>query len=242
MTATTSVTVTTAAIKSLKLATTTPVLPLNMAGTITVTGNYSTIPESHGGKKYRGAAIGGTMGYSYSAQVVEVSVDEETGVSNGVTILVNGTRVTKGGAAFAGAEMAFAGGKWDTFRMLTHPGTSIIPGALVAAEVTGASGREFITGLAAGYEVIVPDLRGHGESDVDPEDRYDIVTYSRDVEALVRGVLGHERCGVVAGSPSTIEPPLTAAVTASTPMVALEVEHTRSPAAMSSSRAHSSTV
>jgi 4-hydroxybenzoyl-CoA reductase subunit alpha len=49
-------------------------------GTITVTGNYSTIPESQGGKKYRGAAIGGTMGYSYSAQVVEVSVDEETGV------------------------------------------------------------------------------------------------------------------------------------------------------------------
>jgi 4-hydroxybenzoyl-CoA reductase subunit alpha len=53
---------------------------LTDAGTITVTGNYSTIPESHGGKKYRGAAIGGTMGYSYSAQVVEVSVDEETGV------------------------------------------------------------------------------------------------------------------------------------------------------------------
>jgi 4-hydroxybenzoyl-CoA reductase subunit alpha len=49
-------------------------------GTITVTGTYSTIPESHGGKKYRGAAIGGTMGYSYSAQVVEVTVDEETGV------------------------------------------------------------------------------------------------------------------------------------------------------------------
>jgi 4-hydroxybenzoyl-CoA reductase subunit alpha len=48
-------------------------------GTITVTGNYSTIPESHGGKKYRGAAIGGTMGYSYSAQVVEVTIDEETG-------------------------------------------------------------------------------------------------------------------------------------------------------------------
>jgi 4-hydroxybenzoyl-CoA reductase subunit alpha len=53
---------------------------LKDSGTITVTGNYSTIPESHGGKKYRGAAIGGTMGYSYSAQVVEVTVDEETGV------------------------------------------------------------------------------------------------------------------------------------------------------------------
>jgi 4-hydroxybenzoyl-CoA reductase subunit alpha len=53
---------------------------LKDTGTITVTGNYSTIPDSHGGKKYRGAAIGGTMGYSYSAQVVEVSVDEATGV------------------------------------------------------------------------------------------------------------------------------------------------------------------
>ncbi len=53
---------------------------LKDSGTITVTGIYSTIPESHGGKKYRGAAIGGTMGYSYSAQVVEVGVDEDTGV------------------------------------------------------------------------------------------------------------------------------------------------------------------
>ncbi len=53
---------------------------LKDTGTITVTGNYSTIPASHGGKKYRGAAIGGTMGYSYSAQVVEVTVDEDTGV------------------------------------------------------------------------------------------------------------------------------------------------------------------
>jgi len=52
---------------------------LKDGGTVTVTGTYSTIPESHGGKKYRGAAIGATMGYSYSAQVVEVTVDEETG-------------------------------------------------------------------------------------------------------------------------------------------------------------------
>jgi len=55
---------------------------LKDTGTITVTGNYSTLPQSHGGKRYRGAAIGGTMGYSYSAQVVEVSVDEDTGVVN----------------------------------------------------------------------------------------------------------------------------------------------------------------
>src|SRR5499433_1667873 len=52
---------------------------LKDGGTITVAGTYSTLPQSHGGKKYRGAAIGGTMGYSYSAQVVEVSVDADTG-------------------------------------------------------------------------------------------------------------------------------------------------------------------
>jgi len=87
-------------------------------------------------------------------QAVRLMTGEEAGVRDGATIMVDGTRVTKGGAAFANAEMAFAGGKWDTFRMLTHPGTSIIPGAFVAAETTGASGRDFITGLVAGYEVM----------------------------------------------------------------------------------------
>ncbi len=51
---------------------------LEDTGTITAKGTFDTIPESHGGKKYRGAAIGGTMGFSYSAQVVEVSVDPDT--------------------------------------------------------------------------------------------------------------------------------------------------------------------
>jgi len=87
-------------------------------------------------------------------QAVSLITDEEAGVRSGATIMVDGARVTKGGAAFANAEMAFAGGKWDTFRMLTHPGTSIVPGAFVAAETAGVSGRDFITGLAAGYEVM----------------------------------------------------------------------------------------
>jgi 2-methylcitrate dehydratase PrpD len=87
-------------------------------------------------------------------QAVKLMSEEEAGVKHGATIMVDGSKVTKGGAAFANAEMAMAGGKWDTFRMLTHPGTSIIPGAFVAAETSGASGREFLTGLAAGYEVM----------------------------------------------------------------------------------------
>jgi pimeloyl-ACP methyl ester carboxylesterase len=51
----------------------------------------------------------------------------------------------------------------------------------------------------AGFEVIVPDLRGFGDSDLSPDDAYDIVLYSRDVHALVHDVLGHDRCLVVAG-------------------------------------------
>jgi 2-methylcitrate dehydratase PrpD len=87
-------------------------------------------------------------------QAIKLISEEEAGVKHGATIMVDGARVTRGGAAFANAEMAMAGGKWDTFRMLTHPGTSIIPGAFVAAETAGASGRDFLTGLAAGYEVM----------------------------------------------------------------------------------------
>jgi pimeloyl-ACP methyl ester carboxylesterase len=51
----------------------------------------------------------------------------------------------------------------------------------------------------AGYEVIVPDLRGYGDSDLSEKDDYDLVLYSRDLYALVHDVLGHERCGLLAG-------------------------------------------
>ncbi|MCU0274532.1 MAG: alpha/beta hydrolase [Acidimicrobiales bacterium] len=52
---------------------------------------------------------------------------------------------------------------------------------------------------AAGYEVIVPDLRGYGDSDLAPDDVYDLAAYSRDLHALVHDVLGHETVGVVGG-------------------------------------------
>src|SRR5450631_852168 len=49
------------------------------SGTLIVKGTWSTPPETQGGK-FRGAAVGSTAGFSYAAQVVEVSVDEDTGV------------------------------------------------------------------------------------------------------------------------------------------------------------------
>ncbi len=51
----------------------------------------------------------------------------------------------------------------------------------------------------AGYEVIVPDLRGYGDSDLSAKDEYDLVLYSTDLFTLVHEVLGHDRFGLVGG-------------------------------------------
>jgi hypothetical protein len=89
-----------------------------------------------------------------SRQALALMQEEEAGSGGAATVLCHGAKLTKAGAAFVNAEMIFAGGKWDTFRMLTHPGIAILPAALAAAEVTGASGQEFLTAVAAGYEVM----------------------------------------------------------------------------------------
>src|SRR5207249_8808316 len=43
----------------------------------------------------------------------------------------------------------------------------------------------------AGFEVIVPDMRGFGDSGLADDGFYDIAAESLDIEALVRGELGH---------------------------------------------------
>ena len=50
----------------------------------------------------------------------------------------------------------------------------------------------------AGYEVICPDLRGFGDSDVSPDGIHDVPVHSRDLHALCTE-LGHERVVVVGG-------------------------------------------
>ena len=89
-----------------------------------------------------------------SRQALALMQDEEAGGGGRATALCSGARLTKAGAAFVNAETIFAGGKWDTFRMLTHPGTAILPAALAAAEAAGASGKTFLTGVVAGYEIM----------------------------------------------------------------------------------------
>ena len=89
-----------------------------------------------------------------SRQALALMREEEAGGGGAATVLGSGAKLTKAGAAFVNSEMMLAGGKWDTFRMLTHPGTAILPAALVAAEAMGASGKAFLTAVAAAYEVM----------------------------------------------------------------------------------------
>ena len=70
-----------------------------------------------------------------SRQALALMQEEESGAGGAATVLCRGAKLTKAGAAFVNAETIFAGGKWDTFRMLTQPGTAILPAALAAAEV-----------------------------------------------------------------------------------------------------------
>jgi 4-hydroxybenzoyl-CoA reductase subunit alpha len=53
-------------------------LALVERGPVTVSGTFTCPPEAQGGK-HKGGAVGATMGFSYAAQAVEVSVDEATG-------------------------------------------------------------------------------------------------------------------------------------------------------------------
>ena len=53
--------------------------------------------------------------------------------------------------------------------------------------------------VAAGFEVIAPDLRGFGDSDLAPDGFYDVAAFSYDMYALVHEELGHDACFAAAG-------------------------------------------
>jgi pimeloyl-ACP methyl ester carboxylesterase len=51
----------------------------------------------------------------------------------------------------------------------------------------------------AGFDVIAPDFRGHGDSGLAPDDFYDIAAFSMDCYALLHNVLGFEHTAVAGG-------------------------------------------
>src|SRR5437899_2551285 len=56
----------------------------------------------------------------------------------------------------------------------------------------------------AGFEVIAPDLRGFGDSDLARDGFYDLAAHARDMHALITDVLGHERCAAAVGAAALI--------------------------------------
>ena len=95
------------------------------------------------------AIIGG--GTQHGRAAVELALSEESSPS-GATILGNGGRATRCGAAFANSKLMHATNQADSYRMLTHPGPCVIPAALAAAQLGGKTGADLITALAVGYE------------------------------------------------------------------------------------------
>jgi len=75
------------------------------------------------------------------------------GPGQGATLWVDGTRVTRVGAAFANGVAVAVNNQCDSYHMLTHPGVLIVPAGLATAEGEGRTGRELLTALVAGYEV-----------------------------------------------------------------------------------------
>ena len=94
--------------------------------------------------------VGG--GTSHGKAAIDLAKTEE-GQPQGATILVDGGRATRCGAAFANSKLMHVTNQADSYRMLIHPGPCIIPAALATAELGQKSGKELLTGLVAGYEV-----------------------------------------------------------------------------------------
>ena len=80
-------------------------------------------------------------------------VKEEESKPDGATILADGSRATRTGAAFANSKLMHATNQSDSYRMLLHPGPCVIPAALAAAEFVSTDGRGLLAALVAGYEV-----------------------------------------------------------------------------------------
>ena len=98
-------------------------------GAITVKGTFTCPPDAQGGK-HRGGAVGSTMGFSYAAQVVEVSIDDATGL---VTC-----RQGLGGARLRPRHQPAGGRRPDRRIGLDGDGTSAVRGDPLSRGPAGA--------------------------------------------------------------------------------------------------------
>ena len=100
-----------------------------------------------------GVAIAGTR-----TPMAEISARfaHEQFAPGSATVIGSAKPLSVTGATWVNGASASALDMDDGHRMaMGHPGASVIPAALAMAERTGASGREFLAALVAGYEVAV---------------------------------------------------------------------------------------
>jgi len=72
------------------------------------------------------------------------------------TLIGSSLKLNEVGATWANGTCASALDMDDGHRLaMGHPGAAVIPTALAVAETSGASGRDFLTGIVAGYEIAV---------------------------------------------------------------------------------------
>lgn len=78
----------------------------------------------------------------------------EAAGEHGCAILGAGFRATAAGAAFANSVLLHARLQEDAYRTASHPGTTVIPAALAIGEQVGATGRDLLVAIVAGYETM----------------------------------------------------------------------------------------
>ena len=84
----------------------------------------------------------------------------EYGTADAATCLLDGSRAALGAAAFCNAVLCHVRIQ-DDAHPAGHMGTVIVPAALAAAEMRGASGDELLAAVIAGYEVALRIGRDH---------------------------------------------------------------------------------
>ncbi len=94
---------------------------------------------------------------------------QRIGPGEGATLWVDGSRVTRAGAAFANALAITSNSLFDSYHMLCHPNIATLPAGFATAEGEGRTGKELLTAIVAAYEVqcrcardFLPTTAAHG--------------------------------------------------------------------------------
>ena len=94
--------------------------------------------------------------YPTAASTIRFVRREESATERGgCTVLVDGGRATRMGAAYANSMLMHVSGQSDSYKLFVHPGLTVIPAALATAQTQASDGRVMLASIAAGYEVLV---------------------------------------------------------------------------------------